>query len=53
MARIDEVPACPYQQVEHLLTSKWVGVRHFGNQDGAEEEAAAVLYLRNTDTASR
>ena len=27
-----------YELTVHLLTSKWVGVRHFGSQNGAEEE---------------
>ena len=37
----------------HLLTSKWVGVKDFGSQNGVEEEVDAVQCPRSRDTASR
>ena len=39
--------------ITHLLTSKWVGVKDFGSQNGVEEEVDAVQCPRSRDTASR
>ena len=42
-----------YRTNMHLLTSKWVGVKDFGSQNGVEEEVDAVQCPRSRDTASR